>query len=636
MTAPASVEVSIEALAENQIQEIGLDGQETYVQPLSMSENLAKLAHRIDFGKVAGDNKEGKAGSEEDEEEQKNAAVPHSQWPWDSVRTKLRHALTETSVLLDLLQIVKQKHYMVLDPVQQESTPINLFAQAQGKKKALKNAGEILIEGAARLRKSHEEMLQMSMNRTIPQFHNELIELRRTWRLKKAGNAILGDLSFRSAGSRYRQNATFEVLENKEDQQGDEMLSPQVHPSRRSSLEVQIPAHLQGASYIFVSVQKDRDSLASASMTLSAIQGDHLSPDTHWQKKLEAAQNVLFCKEIFAQLSREAVQLKSAIPHMVISNQITSTLFPGIQLTIGLCHSNGQVDKTSSPSSAQKGEHDHILEHSLHQLLREMHAKNISVDMPHPACAMLGASKRRRLAGPQAFDRSTLLEMAETKSLLEQIIEQSQHAVLRIRSNHVLETITMQIRDPQMTIHWNALGDATHDCIKINITTHSYETCRTPVAIQIGITSIKVTCRDGRIINLSHEPQELRNVLLGVMSWHNISSLQSLAKLMSWQVLSTSVHLGLGEVEPLGNASSIIMSSPSGERVFAIRSGPFTGKKVYVQGLSENHDREAVSNVICNPKWNHIDTWQEINWNKIEGKNFLHKIELLMAAVTKC
>ena len=48
-----------------------------------------------------------------------------------------------------------------------------------------------------------------------------------------------------------------------------------------------------------------------------------------WHLKLEAAQNVLLCKEIFAQLSREAVQIKSQIPHIVVKNQIISQPFPG-------------------------------------------------------------------------------------------------------------------------------------------------------------------------------------------------------------------------------------------------------------------------------------------------------------------
>ncbi len=48
--------------------------------------------------------------------------------------------------------------------------------------------------------------------------------------------------------------------------------------------------------------------------------------DTSWQQKLEAAQNVLFCKELFNQLAKEAVQLQAPIPHVVIGNQITATV----------------------------------------------------------------------------------------------------------------------------------------------------------------------------------------------------------------------------------------------------------------------------------------------------------------------
>lgn len=48
--------------------------------------------------------------------------------------------------------------------------------------------------------------------------------------------------------------------------------------------------------------------------------------DQHWQQKLEAAQNVLFCKELFNQLAKEAVQLQSQIPHMVVGNQIMATV----------------------------------------------------------------------------------------------------------------------------------------------------------------------------------------------------------------------------------------------------------------------------------------------------------------------
>ena len=50
------------------------------------------------------------------------------------------------------------------------------------------------------------------------------------------------------------------------------------------------------------------------------------SQDVPWVRKLEAAQNVLFCKELFAHLAKEAVQLQAAIPHMVVGNQITASV----------------------------------------------------------------------------------------------------------------------------------------------------------------------------------------------------------------------------------------------------------------------------------------------------------------------
>ena len=78
-----------------------------------------------------------------------------------------------------------------------------------------------------------------------------------------------------------------------------------------------------------------------------------------------------------------------------------------------------------------QGNHSHDLEHSLHQLLRRQHSRNINHEGPSLSSAPVGISKRRRLAGPRAADRRSLLEMATQRTLLEQIIQQAQHVVLR-------------------------------------------------------------------------------------------------------------------------------------------------------------------------------------------------------------
>lgn len=51
------------------------------------------------------------------------------------------------------------------------------------------------------------------------------------------------------------------------------------------------------------------------------------------------------------------------------------------------------------------------------------------------------------------------------------------------------------------------------------------------------------------------------------ISQHQINTVQSLARFLGWHVVSSSAHLGLGPVEPLGNASSCMLSSPSGNKL---------------------------------------------------------------------
>ncbi|KAL3225112.1 hypothetical protein MRX96_004694 [Rhipicephalus microplus] len=80
MSNNSSVAVCVEACQEYQVQEITYDGQEVYVQPCSMSENLTKLAQKIDFGQAA----------DEQQSSVEKASFQPSLWPWDSVRTKLR------------------------------------------------------------------------------------------------------------------------------------------------------------------------------------------------------------------------------------------------------------------------------------------------------------------------------------------------------------------------------------------------------------------------------------------------------------------------------------------------------------------------------------------------------------------
>lgn len=121
------------------------------------------------------------------------------------------------------------------------------------------------------------------------------------------------------------------------------------------------------------------------------------------------------------------------------------------------------------------------------------------------------------------------------------------------------------------------------------------------------------------------------------MSQHQVHAVQQLAKVMGWHVLSFSNHVGLGPIESIGNASAVTVASPNGEYSISARNGPESGCKVLVQ-FPRNQSKELQKgDVILDSKWSHLrGPYKEVHWSKMEGRNFVYKMELLMAALTPC
>ncbi|NXR44200.1 MED17 polymerase, partial [Hippolais icterina] len=324
------------------------------------------------------------------------------------------------------------------------------------KKKSLAGAAQILLKGAERLSKSVAENQE---NKRQRDFNSELLRLRQHWKLRKVGDKILGDLSYRSAGSLFLHHGTFEVIKNT-----DIDLDKKI-PEDYCPLDVQIPSDLEGSAYIKVSIQKQAPDIGDlGTVNLFKRPLPKSKPGSaHWQTKLETAQNVLLCKEIFAQLSREAVQIKSQIPHIVVKNQIISQPFPGrklfktldnyllkyyLILSLKCC----QVDKVKKLhflkvcTLKKPGVKQHIVVYIVFLAdtylvsffynicwLLQCHKQTLSSTvMPHPASAPFG-HKRMRLAGPQAFDKNEITSLQSNEGLLEKIIKQAKHIFLRRR-----------------------------------------------------------------------------------------------------------------------------------------------------------------------------------------------------------
>ena len=122
--------------------------------------------------------------------------------------------------------------------------------------------------------------------------------------LREVGSSVLGDLSYTTAGSKFKQSGVFEVADTEEKQE----------KGTGSSLNVMVPSILEGIAYIqvnfqsiecqsnmlfiLVTIQRDTEQLVSAS--LGQLNSPSSKPvELHWQQQLEAAHKV---KELFSQL----------------------------------------------------------------------------------------------------------------------------------------------------------------------------------------------------------------------------------------------------------------------------------------------------------------------------------------------
>ena len=72
------------------------------------------------------------------------------------------------------------------------------------------------------------------------------------------------------------------------------------------------------------------------------------------------------------------------------------------------------------------------------------------------------------------------------------------------------------------------------------------------------------------------------------------------------------------------------------DRVLSIKSGPASGIRVCLQKPRGVESLDYPGSIITNPKWALIGgPFNEVHLDKMEGKNFVNKIELLMACLNR-
>lgn len=156
--------------------------------------------------------------------------------------------------------------------------------------------------------------------------------------------------------------------------------------------------------------------------------------------------------------------------------------------------------------------------------------------------------------------------------------------LVRLRTMQTIDGIAATLSDPQLTVHWSCCNSSTEASCRVIITSQGYDLrVWHSFVIIIGVDSLKVIIKEGRVFFLSFEEKELQDFIMWQVSQHQISVSQNLARLMGWQIMSTSTAMGVSDLESSGTASSLILAAPNKERILAIKSGPSSGIKVFLQ-----------------------------------------------------
>ncbi|XP_067942006.1 mediator of RNA polymerase II transcription subunit 17-like isoform X2 [Watersipora subatra] len=583
---------------------------------MHLSDNLAKLAQLIDFG-------EEKAEKDSKESTSSEAAAADSKapkaWPWDWLRNSLMAALTEMNVLSDCLAIAKEKRFMVLDQIASDTKPETKSGyQLMSRKQALHNASAIFNLGAQRLEGIQQDPTKKSQPSS--DFYNELWQLRQNWRIKKVGQHILGDLSYKSTGSTFWHKGTFEVFKKTSPQPGE------------SAIDVRIPPELEGSSYIQVSIHmttpNDNVSKLNAMLTIPQKLPTCVDNTTRWQTKLETAQNIIFCKELFSQLSREAFKLNSTISHMVVNNQIIVHLFPGFKMHLMYVHSDTEDKAVSTVAPVS----DPALQLALHELLREQHYLNLHKDPPHPVTGSVGPTKRRRIAGPSAASREELMSMErpEQESILEKIVEMARHVVLRLMMVETVEHMALTVSDPLLHLHTDGLSNALCSSLRVTITSPNYDSIKSWFILKICGGKVTAIGKSAIEISLSHETQKLEDYIMWQVSQYHIQAVYKLSQMMGCNVLSHSFSSVSSHTEVFGAGPSILVSSSDGSKAVAVRANTISGVEVLV---SENGAPSNIApDLITDKQWALLrQSFKQVDLARMAGRNFTHKIELLLS-----
>ena len=614
--ATKSVVISVERLLEQEVDEINRDGEEKYIKPFDYSEELTHLAQKIDFYEgIQGHDSDLEEKEEEDNDDKlkkEEDAKSENEWHWSSVHSKLRLALSEMSIMLDVLQTLNKKRYLILDPIQQSPEQEKQTVQMLEKRNYLVKVGTYIGKGAAALGtkknslvKSEPILIDEKDSSKNTDYYTQLRELRQFWRVKKSGSQITGDLSYRTSGSRFWHPGVFEVkIDDESDESSD----------KTKKLQITVSPDLAKTSEIIVQVFDGADSEWKAVSIPTVLEDNFVNS---WENDMSKAQQHLFNKEIFSQLSNDSFQ-GSFLGIDVLNSQIKCKLSDDAEVVI-----THNVD-SSTPVDIQTKtkETSNDLTFLLSALLYQQHRNVSKFSTPYPATSNFYGKQSKSSSVVNIIHRKP---NEAGKSILHEFIKQTEHKLCVHRVNDFLYKENLQILEPTIGFHWNVLKSRLKSVLTITLSTgYLHKSISSSFVVVIDEKGFHVYGKDVLSIDLPFDMGLLNLVFKNSIYKHLQSVLEVLAKQHGWVLVTP--KMGKNLLAPINSSNvTLLLKSFCQNKFVELRLNDMrnieveASKNAPLNNLSLDDNFEGLKKMKFN-----------ISWLSLPGNSFVEKIQALM------
>ena len=614
-----NIKISVERLLEQEVDQISRNGEETYIKPFTISEELSYFASKIDFHGTHEDVLQADNNSHtEERKEQKEGdsdSNKESRWSWETVHSKLRIALSEVCVMLDVLECLHRKKYLVLDPIQQNPEPNKQTVQMFGSRKCLAQVGAIIAKGAGSLcnkKKSRESSIMDTVvvvdEEHDDEYYMQLMHLRQYWRVKKTGVQITGDVTYRSAGSQFWHPGLLEV------KAAHDLTGSGVDHRK---LVVNISPDLMQQSRLTVEIF-DHGSYRPWVASTDLIPWEKSKTAFDWENNLQLAQMHLFNLEIFSLLSNDAFQ-GSYNSIEVLDARICCRILDKVEVFIN--HHVGEYTEQEKEKNQDVSANDLTL--LLNNLLLNYHARNIKSPSLYPATS----NHQQKPMKSSSVHNLLTKSVSKHNCILKDFIEEAKHKVCVTRLMNYLDEKSKSLKNSVLLMHWNVIKYRLLSSVTLLIITKSYAiTITTSILLTIDNEGFKVTFENAEKLSLPFDLEILQELLDLELKNHMLKIANSLCVQHEWFVIQSSPKYSAVTGSHNGSLESgSIFYSPKHHRF--IRLYVYNINDVEI-GVSVPIEGSPSLNLDEKFKWLNI-TYSKLPCVNLPGRTFAEKMEAL-------